>query len=67
MDFKVVGTAEGISSLQMDIKIEGINERFNVEFAEASDAVMGEAKLLQTRVESLVGNEVDNDVVFDDD
>ncbi len=26
MDFKVAGTAEGISALQMDIKIEGINE-----------------------------------------
>ncbi|MDU9047874.1 MAG: polyribonucleotide nucleotidyltransferase [Candidatus Electrothrix sp. Rat3] len=25
MDFKVVGTAEGISSLQMDIKIDGVN------------------------------------------
>ncbi len=27
MDFKVAGTAEGISALQMDIKIEGINEQ----------------------------------------
>ena len=26
MDFKVAGTAEGISALQMDIKIEGITE-----------------------------------------
>jgi polyribonucleotide nucleotidyltransferase len=26
MDFKVAGTADGISALQMDIKIEGINE-----------------------------------------
>ena len=26
MDFKVAGTAEGITALQMDIKIEGINE-----------------------------------------
>jgi len=27
MDFKVAGTAEGVTALQMDIKIEGINER----------------------------------------
>lgn len=27
MDFKVAGTAEGITALQMDIKIEGINEQ----------------------------------------
>jgi len=26
MDFKVAGTREGVTSLQMDIKIEGINE-----------------------------------------
>jgi polyribonucleotide nucleotidyltransferase len=26
MDFKVAGTADGITALQMDIKIEGINE-----------------------------------------
>ena len=26
MDFKVAGTAEGVTALQMDIKIEGINE-----------------------------------------
>ena len=27
MDFKVAGTAEGVTALQMDIKIEGINEQ----------------------------------------
>jgi polyribonucleotide nucleotidyltransferase len=27
MDFKVAGTAEGVTALQMDIKIEGITER----------------------------------------
>ena len=27
MDFKVAGTAEGVTALQMDIKIEGINEK----------------------------------------
>ncbi len=27
MDFKVAGTAQGITALQMDIKIEGINEK----------------------------------------
>ncbi|GIR71123.1 MAG: hypothetical protein CM15mP74_23740 [Halieaceae bacterium] len=26
MDFKVAGTAKGVTALQMDIKIEGINE-----------------------------------------
>ena len=26
MDFKVAGTADGISALQMDIKIDGITE-----------------------------------------
>ena len=26
MDFKVAGTKNGVSGLQMDIKIEGINE-----------------------------------------
>jgi len=30
MDFKVAGTAEGITALQMDIKIEGINEQIMV-------------------------------------
>ena len=27
MDFKVAGTAEGVTALQMDIKIRGINEQ----------------------------------------
>jgi polyribonucleotide nucleotidyltransferase len=27
MDFKVAGTAEGVTALQMDIKIEGITEQ----------------------------------------
>ena len=27
MDFKVAGTSEGVTALQMDIKIEGINEK----------------------------------------
>ena len=26
MDFKVTGTAEGITALQMDIKVQGISE-----------------------------------------
>src|SRR6188472_2054578 len=37
MDFKVAGTANGITSLQMDIKIEGINE-------EIMDIALGQAK-----------------------
>jgi polyribonucleotide nucleotidyltransferase len=34
MDFKVTGTAEGITALQMDIKIEGINAQIMAEALE---------------------------------
>ena len=37
MDFKVAGTAEGVTALQMDIKIEGINK-------EIMDAALKQAK-----------------------
>jgi polyribonucleotide nucleotidyltransferase len=38
MDFKVAGTTEGISALQMDIKIEGINEQImEIALAQARD------------------------------
>jgi polyribonucleotide nucleotidyltransferase len=46
MDFKVAGTQDGISALQMDIKIEGINEEImRVALAQARDGrrfILGE-------------------------
>ena len=39
MDFKVAGTADGITALQMDIKIEGINEQImEIALKQALDA-----------------------------
>ncbi len=53
MDFKVAGTAEGVTSLQMDIKIAGITEEImRVALAQARDGrlhILGEmAKALTT-------------------
>jgi len=46
MDFKVAGTSEGINALQMDIKIQGINEEImEVALAQAREArihILGE-------------------------
>jgi polyribonucleotide nucleotidyltransferase len=46
MDFKVAGTAKGITSLQMDIKIAGITEEImKVALAQAKDGrlhILGE-------------------------
>ncbi len=46
MDFKVAGTADGVSALQMDIKIEGINEEImQIALAQARDGrnfILGE-------------------------
>jgi len=46
MDFKVAGTSEGITALQMDIKIEGINEEImKIALAQANDGrqfILGE-------------------------
>lgn len=46
MDFKVAGTDEGITALQMDIKIEGINEQImDIALKQAHDArihILGE-------------------------
>jgi len=46
MDFKVAGTAEGITALQMDIKIEGINEQIMHQALEQAkggrDFILGE-------------------------
>ena len=39
MDFKVAGTADGVTALQMDIKIEGINEQImEIALSQALDA-----------------------------
>ncbi len=46
MDFKVAGTSEGITALQMDIKIEGINEEImKIALAQANEGrnyILGE-------------------------
>jgi polyribonucleotide nucleotidyltransferase len=46
MDFKVAGTADGITALQMDIKIEGINEQIMQQALEQAkggrDFILGE-------------------------
>ncbi len=54
MDFKVAGTEDGITSLQMDIKIAGITEEImKVALGQAKDGrlhILGEmAKALTTR------------------
>ena len=57
MDFKVAGTEEGITALQMDIKIEGINEEImKIALAQAKDGrnfILGEMNkvLAETRSE----------------
>ena len=51
MDFKVAGTSEGITSLQMDIKIAGITEEImKVALAQASD---GRAHILDEMAKAL--------------
>ncbi len=53
MDFKVAGTAEGITSLQMDIKITGINEEImRVALAQAKD---GRIHILGEMAKALTG------------
>ena len=58
MDFKVAGTSEGISALQMDIKIEGITEQIMKQALEQAKGgrlhILGEmAKALTTPREEL--------------
>ena len=59
MDFKVAGTAEGITSLQMDIKITGINEEImRVALAQAKDGrihILGEMNKALTGARSELG------------
>ena len=53
MDFKVAGTEEGITSLQMDIKITGINEEImKVALAQAKD---GRLHILGEMAKALTG------------
>jgi polyribonucleotide nucleotidyltransferase len=53
MDFKVAGTAEGVTSLQMDIKIAGITEEImRIALAQARD---GRLHILQEMSKALTG------------
>ncbi|MEO0411091.1 MAG: polyribonucleotide nucleotidyltransferase [Pseudomonadota bacterium] len=61
MDFKVAGTEEGITSLQMDIKITGITEEIMTQALEQAKGgrmhILGEmAKALSSGREELSGN-----------
>ncbi len=54
MDFKVAGTAQGVTALQMDIKIEGITkEIMQAALAQARD---GRMHILSIMAESLLGS-----------
>ncbi|MGB6324977.1 MAG: polyribonucleotide nucleotidyltransferase [Methylocella sp.] len=53
MDFKVAGTAEGITSLQMDIKITGINEE--IMRAALDQAKAGRLHILGEMAKALTG------------
>ena len=59
MDFKVAGTSEGITSLQMDIKITGINEEImSVALAQAKDGrlhILGEMNKALTGARAELG------------
>src|SRR6187399_3028167 len=59
MDFKVAGTEQGITSLQMDIKIEGITEEImKVALAQAKDGrlhILGEMSKALTASRDTVG------------
>ncbi|PID43034.1 MAG: polyribonucleotide nucleotidyltransferase [Proteobacteria bacterium] len=61
MDFKVAGTSEGITALQMDIKIEGITEEImEIALEQAHDArvhILGEMnKVLEVSRDSVADN-----------
>jgi polyribonucleotide nucleotidyltransferase len=51
MDFKVAGTAEGVTALQMDIKIEGINrEIMDAALKQAKDARLHVLKIMHEAI-----------------
>ena len=54
MDFKVAGTAEGITSLQMDIKITGIT--FEIMDQALSQAKDGRIHILGEMAKALTGS-----------
>jgi polyribonucleotide nucleotidyltransferase len=59
MDFKVAGTSEGVTSLQMDIKIQGITEEImKVALAQAKDGrmhILGEMSKALPQARSQLG------------
>lgn len=77
MDFKVAGTAEGITALQMDIKIEGINEQImeialdqaqtaRLHILGQMNAVLGEARTVTSEnAPSMKTLKVDSDKIRD--
>ena len=52
MDFKVAGTADGVTALQMDIKIEGINEQI-------MDAALDKAKAARMHILGVMNEVID--------
>ena len=52
MDFKVAGTADGVTALQMDIKIEGINEQI-------MDAALEKAKAARMHILDVMNAVID--------
>ena len=52
MDFKVAGTADGVTALQMDIKIEGINEQI-------MDAALDKAKVARMHILGVMNEVID--------
>jgi polyribonucleotide nucleotidyltransferase len=77
MDFKVAGTAEGVTALQMDIKIEGINEQImEIALEQALHArlhILGQMnevisegrKIVSDNAPSMVTLKVDSDKIRD--
>ena len=52
MDFKVAGTVDGVTALQMDIKIEGINEQI-------MDAALEKAKVARMHILDVMNEVID--------
>tara|TARA_R110002110_G_scaffold291986_2_gene506079 strand:- start:41721 stop:43844 length:2124 start_codon:yes stop_codon:yes gene_type:complete len=77
MDFKVAGTADGVTALQMDIKIEGINEQImEIALQQAQqarlhilgqmNAVLGEPRqVMSDNAPSMITLKVDADKIRD--
>ena len=77
MDFKVAGTADGVTALQMDIKIEGINEQImEIALQQAQQArlhILGQMnavlaeprKIMSDNAPSMISLKVDADKIRD--